>query len=190
MYLLTVEDGRVTALKSGTTRITASADGMSAECNLRVQVLVHEIILNETELYLLKEDAGRPIQLTATLQPADPDDPTLTWSTNNDLVANVNENGLVTLTGGYGTAIITAKAASGAEARFTVSLVTQLPDPNAATPEPTASATETAVAPTEAPADDTFSFSDIGNTVEGQRSADELDYDGEKSTTLGGNLEE
>ena len=86
---------------------------------------------------------------------------------------------------------VTAKAASGAEARFTVSLVTQLPDPNAATPEPTAEITETAAAaPTEAPAADAFSFSDIGNTVEGQRSADELEYDGEKSATLGGNLEE
>ncbi|MBR0366977.1 MAG: peptidoglycan-binding protein [Clostridia bacterium] len=45
-------------------------------------------------------------------------------------------------------------------------------------------------APTEAPAADAFSFSDIGNTVEGQRSADELEYDGEKSSTLGGNQEE
>lgn len=188
----TVEDGQVRALKSGETAITAVADGMTATCDLRVQVLVHEIILNETEMYLLKEDIGAPIPLTATLRPADPDDPALTWSTSNDLVANVDADGVVTMTGGYGTAVITARASSGAEAHFTVSLVTQLPDPNAATPEPTeAPVAETAVAaPTDAPADDAFSFADIGNTVEGQRSADELDYDGEKSATMGGNLEE
>ena len=185
-----VTDGMVRALRSGETQITAEVDGMTAACALKVQVLVHEVTLNETEMYLLKEDAGKPIQLTATLRPADPDDPTVTWSTNNDLVANVDENGLVTLTGGYGTAIITARASSGAEARFTVSLVTQLPDPDAATPEPAAEDAETTAAPTESPAADSFSFSDIGNTVEGQRSADELEYNGEKSSTLGGNQEE
>lgn len=186
----TVENGHVNAIKSGQTIISASADGFTAECDLKVQVLVHEVTLNETEMYLLKEDADKPIQLTAALRPADPDDPTITWSTSNDLVAKVDQNGLVTMTGGYGTAIITAKAASGAEARFTVSLVTQLPDPNAETPEPTAEAkAQATTAPTEAPVE-TFNFSDIGNSVEGQRSASDLEYDGEKSVTMGGGLEE
>ena len=188
----TVENGRVRAVKSGETVISASADGKTAECTLKVQVLVHEVTLNETEMYLLKEDADKPIQLTATLRPADPDDPTVTWLTSNDLVANVDANGLVTMTGGYGTAVITARAASGAEARFTVSLVTQLPEPDAEPAEGDASDGDTsadAPAPTEAP-EDSFSFSDIGKSVEGEHSADELDYDGEKSATMGGTLEE
>ena len=193
----TVENGVLTAVKSGETLISASADGMTATCELKVQVLVHEITLNETERYLLKEDVRKPIQLTATLRPADPDDPTIEWTTSNDLVANVDPNGLVTMTGGYGTAVITARASSGAEAHFTVSLVTQLPEPE---PEETgtADAPEAAdgepaaadAAPTEAPEEDAFSFSDIGVEVEGQHSADELHYDGEKSATMGGTLED
>lgn len=199
----TVENGTVHAIKSGETVISASADGMTATCELKVQVLVHEITLNQTELYLLKEDAGRPIRLIATIRPEDPDDPTITWETSNDLVANVNADGLVTMTGGYGTAVITAKAASGAQAQFTVSLVTQLPEPEPEETEaepgaetesdpaaPQAPGQDAQPTPTEAPAEDSFSFSDIGNNVEGRTSTDELNYDGEKSATMGGTLEE
>ena len=124
----TVEDGVVTALKSGAATISAAADGKTAACELRVQVLVHEVTLNQSEVYLLREQTGDPIQLEARLSPADPDDATIAWSTNNDLVATVDANGLVTPTGGYGTAIITARAASGAEARFALNVVTQLPE--------------------------------------------------------------
>ena len=123
----TVENGEVTALKSGTATITAAADGKTAACSLRVQVLVHEVRLNMDEIYLLREQTVDPIQLKARIFPADPDDPTIVFSTNNDLVATVDENGLVTPVGGYGTAIITARAASGAEARFALNVVTKLP---------------------------------------------------------------
>lgn len=125
----TVENGRVAGLRSGETVIRASADGMSAECALKVQVLVHEVRLNEREVWLLREDADKPIQLTAAISPEDPDDPTIEWLTSNDLVAGVDQNGLVTPTGGYGTAVITARAASGAEARFTINIVVELPTP-------------------------------------------------------------
>ena len=135
-----VVDGVVTGLRSGTVRITASADGMSAECNLRVQVLVHEVTFNAREIYLLREQTDSSIQLVANISPADPDNPKLTYATDNDLVANVNQNGLITLTGGYGTAIITATADGGAQARFAVNVVVELPerlsDKVEETPEP------------------------------------------------------
>ena len=127
------QNGFVTAIKSGTCRITAAADGMTATCELTVQVSIQEIRLNQTEVYLLREETGTPIQLKAAISPSDPDDLTLTFTTNNDQVATVDQNGLVTMTGGYGTAIITASAASGARAEFIVNVVTQLPEP---TPEP------------------------------------------------------
>ena len=120
--------GHVKGLSSGIATITAKADGMTAECKLKVTVFVRKIVFNETEAILLREDTAKPIQLTAEITPSDPDDPTITWTTDNDLVANVDENGLVTLTGGYGTATITARAASGAEARFTVQVVVKLPE--------------------------------------------------------------
>ena len=124
----TVDNGHVEALKSGQTVISATVDGQTASCALQVQVLVHEITLNEHEIYMLKSATYMPIQLIATIRPDDPDDPTITWLTDNDLVATVDENGLVTLTGGYGTAVITARAVSGAEAHFTVSVVVKLPE--------------------------------------------------------------
>lgn len=126
--IASVEDGVVTALRSGTATITAAADGKTASCSLRVQVLIHEVTLNLDEVYLLREQTVDPIQLEAAFSPADPDDPTITYATNNDLVATVDQNGLVTPVGGYGTAIITARAASGAEARFVVNVVTELPE--------------------------------------------------------------
>ena len=123
-----VEGGHVVGLSSGTTRITATADGMTAQCLMRVTVFVRKVELNRTEDWLLKEDTAQPIQLTATITPSDPDDPAMTWTTSNGMVAGVDENGLVTLTGGYGTAVITARAASGAEAKYTVNVVLELPD--------------------------------------------------------------
>lgn len=123
----TVADGVVTAVSSGTAVITASADGFQSACSVRVETNVQSVALNMTELYLLREQTDSPFQLSATVTPADADDTRLTYSTDNPLVATVTSDGLVTLTGGYGTATITATAASGAEASFSVHVVTELP---------------------------------------------------------------
>lgn len=123
-----VESGLVKALKSGRTRITAYADGMESTCDLRVQVLVHEVRLDINEVYLLREQTVNPIQLNAQVVPADADEPWITFTSDNELVATVNDDGLVSPTGGYGTAVITARAQSGAEARFTLNVVLQLPE--------------------------------------------------------------
>lgn len=124
----TVDDnGVVQAVASGRTVITVSADGFESRCAVRVQTTVHEVSLNMTELYLLREQTGEAFQLKSAVYPADADEPGVTYTTNNSMVANVSKDGLVTLTGGYGTAVITARAASGAEATFTVHVVTQLP---------------------------------------------------------------
>ena len=40
----------------------------------------------------------------------------------------MNQRGLVTLVGGYGTATVTARASSGAEASFVVNVVAELPE--------------------------------------------------------------
>lgn len=123
----TVDNGVVKALSSGTARIVATVDGMTAECNLRVQVLVHEVSFSANSIYLLREQTDAPIQLTASVYPADADNKTLTFSSNNELVATVSQTGLVTLTGGYGTAFITAAAEGGAQDQFVVNVVAALP---------------------------------------------------------------
>ncbi|MBQ3424342.1 MAG: Ig-like domain-containing protein [Clostridia bacterium] len=124
----TVEDGRVTAVNSGTARISASADGRINSCVITVETLVEEVRLNLDNLYVLREQTDTPIQLEAEILPADADDTRLTWTVDNDLVASVNPRGRVDLTGGYGTATVTATASSGARDVFVVNVVPELPE--------------------------------------------------------------
>jgi len=124
----TVENGTITAVSSGLAFITASADGFSSQCAVHVVTNVQEITLNMAELYLLPSQTGEPFQLQAYLTPADADDRTVTYTTDNPPVATVSKDGLVTMTGGYGTAIITCTSASGAQATFAVHVVPKLPD--------------------------------------------------------------
>ncbi|MBQ3575306.1 MAG: Ig-like domain-containing protein, partial [Clostridia bacterium] len=139
------QNGRVTALSSGDTRITATSDGMVATCRLKVEVFIKQLTLDREEIYLLKEDTAKRIQLNWTIDPVDADDKRITFTSDNEQVATVDEAGIVSLTGGYGSVTITATAASGAEDSFTIHVVTHLP-----TPEPT-------VAPTPEP----YSFSSM-----------------------------
>ena len=176
-----VEAGRVIGHKSGLVRITASSDGKVAACDLTVHVLVREITLDKQQVYLLREDTVKPIQLIATINPADPDDPTITYSTNNDMVANVSQDGIVTMTGGYGTAIITARAASGAVAHCEINVVTEIPDPNAsASPAPLDRTEQTGTDVHGGDAGGTpsggFSFDDIGNGVESRRNIEDYTH--------------
>lgn len=122
-----VENGVVTANASGQAVITASADGFSTSCSVRVQTTVRTVTLNMDELYLLREQTGEPFQLKTMVDPADADDRRLTYVSSNTQVAEVTKDGLVTLTGGYGTAVITVTAVSGAEDTFTVHVVSELP---------------------------------------------------------------
>lgn len=119
--------GVVRALKSGSCRIEALSDGLTASCDLNVEVNIQEITLNQSEIYLFREQTAQPIQLEWVIDPLDADDPTVVFASNNTQVATVDQQGLVTMTGGYGTAVITASAQSGASATFTVNVVTQMP---------------------------------------------------------------
>ncbi len=122
------QTGHVRALRGGMTRITASSDGHIAECQLRVAVSVRELKLSAHEVYLLKEQTKDPIRLTYTIAPMDPDDPSVRFYSDNEQVARVSEDGIVTMTGGYGTAVITAWNVSGAKDTFTVNVVVRLPE--------------------------------------------------------------
>lgn len=120
-------NGLVTARKSGSCKIEATSDGMTVSCRLNVEVNIQEISLDQSEVYMLPEDAGTPIQLKWVFAPLDADDPTISFTSDNTQVATVSQNGLVSMTGGYGTAVITASAKSGASAQFIVNVVTVLP---------------------------------------------------------------
>ena len=107
--------GLVTAKSAGSATITATtSDGtnLSATCALTVQqniIYASSISLNKTSA---TETEGNTLQLTATVLPSNATNKTVTWSTNNSSVANVNSNGVVTAIS-PGTATITARTTDG-----------------------------------------------------------------------------
>ena len=89
----TVENGVVTAVGGGTATITAAAGGKSATCAVTVNVPMTGVSLNETSATL---NRGDTLQLTPSFTPADATNKNVTWSSGNDNVATVDENGIVT----------------------------------------------------------------------------------------------
>ncbi len=106
-------DGLVTAVGIGEANITATAadgSGVTATCKVTVSPkLVTSVTLNKNELTIEKSFTA---QLAATVAPDDADDLGLIWTSDNEEVATVDENGLVTAVG-EGTATITATANDG-----------------------------------------------------------------------------
>lgn len=105
-------DGLVTAVKGGYCTITARAtdgSGWSETCTLTIKQMVESIALSNTSLTLGLNEAFR---LTATVFPSDAEDPSFTWTSSDESIAEVSHSGLV-YTNGYGTAIITASANDG-----------------------------------------------------------------------------
>ena len=107
------ENGLVTAVSVGEANITATAvdgSGVTATCKVTVSPkLVTSVTLNKNELTIEKSFTA---QLAATVAPDDADNLGLTWTSDNEEVAIVDENGLVTAVG-EGTATITATANDG-----------------------------------------------------------------------------
>lgn len=108
--IATVNNGKVTALKAGSTMITAKSDdgGFTAFCSVTVApktIEVTSISLSKTELTLTEGDSET---ITATVKPDNATDKTVTWSSSNTAVAIVEEGNVTAVK--EGTAIITAKA--------------------------------------------------------------------------------
>lgn len=88
------ETGLVTAVSVGTTTITATCGTAAATCEVRVTpISAKEIVLNT---YSITIDVAGNYQLTATVNPEDAADKTITWSSSNPNVATVSESGLIT----------------------------------------------------------------------------------------------
>ena len=85
--------GIVTGREIGNTAIVATCSGKTAYCNVTVTVPVSSITLNKTELSL-KE--GTSETLTATVNPNDATDKTVTWTSSSPTVATVDNTGKVT----------------------------------------------------------------------------------------------
>lgn len=99
----------VTALKEGTATITAAAnETVKATCTVTVTaktIVVESVTLTPTAATV---EEGKTVELTATVNPDNAADKTVTWTTSDPAVATV-ENGVVTAVK-EGTATITATA--------------------------------------------------------------------------------
>ena len=99
------QNGRVTALKSGSATIMAKAGEKSATCSVTITTPVESVSLDRTSVNL---EEGQTTTLVATINPNDADEKTVTWTTSNASVATVT-NGVVTAVA-EGNAVITATA--------------------------------------------------------------------------------
>ncbi|MDY5414359.1 S-layer homology domain-containing protein [Anaerotignum sp.] len=117
------QTGEVKAISRGEAVITAEAEdgkGAKAICEVEVKQLVTGISLNKTELSLY---TGREEKLTATVNPDNANDPTLIWSSDNEDVATVDQNGNVkAISQGKAVITVTANDDSGKTATCTVTV--------------------------------------------------------------------
>ena len=116
--------GTVTGVKAGTATITATAsNGVKGSCTVTVTAAPVEatgVTLSQTTLGL---GVGAKQTLTATVQPSNAADKTVTWTSSNPAVATVS-NGTVTGVK-VGSATITAKTANGKTATCAVTVSQQ-----------------------------------------------------------------
>ncbi len=100
-----VVNGQVTALKSGTTTITAKCGGKAAYCVVTVIVPVSSVALDRNDLMLPVGDA---VTLVATVKPDNATSKSVKWSSTDESVATVNNGNVVAVK--EGNAIISASA--------------------------------------------------------------------------------
>jgi len=114
--IATVSDGTVTAVKAGKTKITATANGVTAEAVVTVKNVSTSLDISKSTLYT----SGSPKTVTLKATVVGPDSE-VSWSSSKDSVATVNANGVVTAKTA-GTATITAKA-NGIQAKCTITVI-------------------------------------------------------------------
>lgn len=115
------DKGYVIALSTGRASVSAmSCDGTNlyVSCIINVSNPVRSVSLNKIKADIM---VGQSIQLIATCTPSNADDTTITWYSENPMIATV-KNGIVT---GHalGRAVITANSVNGKEAKCTISVI-------------------------------------------------------------------
>lgn len=118
--IATVSNGIVTAISPGTITITAKTyNGKAARCTVTVKPIEpRSISLNKSTLTLYEGDT---YQLSATVNPINANDKSITWYSNNNSVASVDSNGKV-ISKSIGSANITAKTSNGKKAECSITV--------------------------------------------------------------------
>lgn len=120
------ETGELTALAPGEAKITATCGEICGSATITVKpVPATSISLSAEDLTLMIGQSGR---LKATISPDNTTDPTIVWKSDNESVAIVSSNGLVTAVSA-GTASVTATCGSvTATCRVTVNARPETPE--------------------------------------------------------------
>lgn len=113
-----VARGRLLAHKAGDAEITATAkDGQGAKATVTVKVIVEA---ESVEVSGAKHVAiNGTVTLAATVAPENATDKTVTWTTDNDKIATVDKNGVLTGVA-EGKVVVTATTANGKTASISV----------------------------------------------------------------------
>ena len=117
--IVTVENGVVTAVAEGqtTVRVFTEEGNFTTECKVTVgnngggnSVAVTGVKLSQNKLTLKKDDS---FTLVATLEPSTASNKTVMWTTSNDAVVSVSDNGVIQAKA-VGVAVITVTTQEGA----------------------------------------------------------------------------
>ena len=123
----TVNAGRITGVGSGTATITVSAmdgSGVSASLQVHVTSLVRRIVPVVNRVVL---PPATTWSLFYTVEPEDADNKALTWTSSNERVATVDQNGVVSAHA-PGNCTVTCMATDGSKARGIFSIVVKAHD--------------------------------------------------------------
>ena len=87
--------GEVTGVKEGETKVivTTTDGGKTAECRVVVGIPVKNITLSDSEMKLM---VGKDFTLTAEVEPANATEKKIVWTSSDESIATVDENGKVT----------------------------------------------------------------------------------------------
>ena len=112
------ENGKVSAINGGSATITVKAGDKTATCAVTVVVPVESVTLDKESLTLIK---GESAILTATVKPDDATEKNLTWSSSDETIVSVDQNGKVSAVKG-GEAMVTVNA-GGKTSTCTVTVI-------------------------------------------------------------------
>ncbi len=127
--VVTVSKGKVTAKSPGTATITVSTQDGNKKATVKVTVIEQDIPVTDiklsTDSVTMKVEESKTVEVT--LSPSNATQKKLTWTSEDDTIAKV-ENGKITGVG-VGTTTITVTAESGIKVTIQVKVTKKGPDP-------------------------------------------------------------